>query len=64
MSEPDPIELEASLSLQGDQVSGELRGPRGWRVDFSGWLGLIGALESARDELPDDTTLERLEDQP
>jgi hypothetical protein len=48
MSEVDCIEIEARLRLSADHLSGELRTSDGWRHSFSGWLGLIGALESAR----------------
>jgi hypothetical protein len=48
MLEPDPIECSARLQLSGDHLSGEVRGPDGRTIVFSGWLGLIGAVESVR----------------
>ena len=46
--EPDSIELDARLRVSGDYLSGEVCLPSGHRIAFDGWLGLIGALESAR----------------
>ena len=45
--ESDPIELDARLQVCGDHLSGEVRLPDGCTIVFDGWLGLIGAVESA-----------------
>jgi hypothetical protein len=45
--EPRPIELQARLVLFGDRLSGELLCADGRRIEFEGWLGLLGAIESA-----------------
>ena len=46
--EPDSIELDARLRVSGGDLSGEVCLPDGRAIAFDGWLGLIGALESAR----------------
>jgi hypothetical protein len=50
--EPDSVELDARLRVSGDHLSGEVCLPSGRRIAFHGWLGLIGAVESARAEGP------------
>jgi hypothetical protein len=46
LAEP-PVELAARLEIRGDQLSGEISLPDGRTIAFEGWLGLIGAVESA-----------------
>jgi len=48
----DSIELDARLQVCGDHLSGEVRLPDGRAIAFDGWLGLIGAVESARGAQP------------
>jgi hypothetical protein len=46
--EPDLIELDARLCVSDEHLSGEVRAPDGRWIAFDGWLGLIGAVETAR----------------
>jgi hypothetical protein len=46
LAEPS-VELDARLKISGDQLSGEISLPDGRTIAFEGWLGLIGAVESA-----------------
>ena len=39
-----PLSIALELRLQGDELSGRVIGPGG-EEEFSGWLGLIGALD-------------------
>lgn len=47
MSEDDPIELEVRLSVTEESLTGEVTGIGQPPVRFSGWLGLLGAVEQA-----------------
>lgn len=47
MLEPESVELDARLKISEDHLSGEISLPDGRTTAFDGWLGLIGAIESA-----------------
>jgi hypothetical protein len=47
MLESSSVELDARLKICGDRLSGEISLPDGRTIAFEGWLGLIGAVESA-----------------
>lgn len=64
MTESPTITLIAHLHLTGVELEGELTGPDGRRIPFSGWLGLIGAVESAAQAAADARTHERLMEDP
>ena len=55
MLEPEPVELQARLQVSDDHLSGEIHLPDGRTVTFDGWLGLIGAVESALGPRPSNT---------
>ena len=55
MLEPEPVELEAHLQVSDDHLSGEIHLPDGHTIAFDGWLGLIGAVESALGPRPSNT---------
>jgi hypothetical protein len=55
MLEPEPVELEAHMQVSEDHLSGEIRLSDGRTIAFDGWLGLIGAVESALGPRPANT---------
>jgi hypothetical protein len=58
MTDPDAIELDVRLRVVGDELSGEVSRDGRPSFPFSGWLGLLGAVERAcalRLPVPDET---------
>ena len=53
MNGSQAIALDVHLCLNGEEMSGEVVRQGCPRLTFSGWLGLLGAVERARELTPD-----------
>lgn len=58
MNANDPIRLEAQLEIAGDHLSGEVIRAGRCPIPFSGWMGLLGAVERACDLTSENDTNE------
>jgi hypothetical protein len=47
------VEVNVQLLIESDAISGSMTTPGGAKAPFTGWLGLITAVERLRGGLPD-----------
>jgi hypothetical protein len=52
MTDPDAIELDIHLRVVGEELHGDLSRAGYPSLPFSGWLGLLGAVERACEPRP------------
>ena len=52
MNPPRQLKVRMELGPAEEPIRGEVEAPSGERTAFSGWIGLVAAIEAARTPLP------------